>query len=175
VTARHDQLVRVLLKIAGEAGCATRVEPQFTVDDPTEDFAGGLRPDGIIHFPAATVYIDVSVLHPTAAAHATVASKGQLKCAVIREQAKVNKYSRLAAADHASIVPAVMETYGGIGSRFGKLLRRLAKAAADYNGMEYGAFLKRAYTLLSVCLQKGNARVSSEGSLLARTGTWRRI
>lgn len=175
VIVRHDELVRTLIKIANEAGCTTQVEPQYSRDDPSGEASGNLRPDGTIHFPTSTVYVDVSVLHPSAPSHVTLAARGKLKSCAAREQSKISKYAAFAAQHHASIVPAVMESYGAMGSLLVKLLKRIAKTAVSFNPnrVRYGQFLARAYALLSVALMKGNARVAMEGGLLARTGTWR--
>ena len=58
-----------------------------------------------------------------------------------------------------TLLPMVFETYGGIAKDGRKLLRLLAGEAAE-DPEAQKAFLSHAYKALSVCLQRGNAKIA---------------
>ncbi len=80
-----------------------------------------------------------------------------------REQAKVAKYSKLAADENATFIPFVMESYGAMGAEARAYLRELRKLAVDNSDMALISYLPQR---LAVALQKGNARVIQQGYAL---------
>ena len=74
------------------------------------------------------VYVDVTVVHPTAATYLARATQGPLRAAASAEAAKNRQYLARAEQENAQFFPFVVETYGG----FGKLARQLVKLISDH-------------------------------------------
>jgi hypothetical protein len=74
------------------------------------------------------IYVDVSVVHPTAVSYRLTASRRTLSTAARAEGTKARQYAERAAAEHADFVPFIIESYGG----FGKQARRFANEIAAH-------------------------------------------
>jgi hypothetical protein len=105
------------------AGGKAWTEPRFQLhhaDDQHTDIRFSLG--------GQLVYVDVTVVHPTAAAYLARATQGPLRAAASAEAAKNRQYLARAEQENAQFFPFVVETYGG----FGKLARQLVKLISDH-------------------------------------------
>ena len=77
---------------------------------------------------AKLFYIDVTVVHPTAASYLHEAAGASLKIAKKAERSKSRQYKDKAKRERATFVPFVMETFGG----FGKCARDFVNLLATF-------------------------------------------
>lgn len=105
------------------------------------------------------LYIDVSVVRPTATSHLSHQAilNRPLTCTRRREADKRKKYDAIARANDYQLIPFVLETYGGIGADASKLLKQLARHSREYSS---ASFLLHARKRLAVTLHSSNANVS---------------
>ena len=66
---------------------------------------------------ARLFYVDVSVVHPTAASYIPTSSRRILATAAAAERRKDAKYLQRAAAENAEFVPFIVESFGGFGNK----------------------------------------------------------
>jgi len=107
------------------------------------------------------LYVDVSITRPTKASSLAASAsvcKDTLVCAKQVAAAKHRKYDAIAAVNGYTMLPFVLESYGGVGIEATRTLQFLAAAAAQPQ-----AFMRHAQQALSVCLQRGNAQVALLG------------
>ncbi len=62
------------------------------------------------------MYVDVTVVHPTAATHLARATQGPLRAAASAEAAKNRQYLARAEQENAQFFPFVVETLAGLAS-----------------------------------------------------------
>jgi hypothetical protein len=119
----HNDIVKVLCSEIERAGGKAWTEPRFQLhhaDDEHTDIRFSLG--------GQLVYVDVTVVHPTAATYLARATQGPLRAAASAEAAKNRQYLARAEQENAQFFPFVVETYGG----FGKLARQLVKLISDH-------------------------------------------
>ena len=119
----HNDIVKVLCSEIERAGGKAWTEPRFQLhhaDDEHTDIRFSLG--------GQLIYVDVTVVHPTAATYLARATQGPLRAAASAEAAKNRQYLARAEQEHAQFFPFVVETYGG----FGKLARQLVKLISDH-------------------------------------------
>ena len=152
---RHKFLAQNIAKWAERAG-AERAETE-PKDLWTHDH---LRPDVDLILGDKRFLVDVAVIHPTCPSH-IVEARNALGGAAEMVHVKEEKYAQMAASIKATVLPAVMETFGAISEP----LLELFKDIANYSSMNpYGLWSRHEiYTGLlldnSMILQKWNARV----------------
>jgi len=118
----HNDIVKVLCSEIERAGGKAWTEPRFQLhhaDDEHTDIRFSLG--------GQLVYVDVTVVHPTAATYLARATQGPLRAAASAEAAKNRQYLARAEQENAQFFPFAVETYGG----FGKLARQLVKLISD--------------------------------------------
>ena len=119
----HNDIVKVLCSEIERAGGKAWTEPRFQLhhsDDEHTDIRFSLG--------GQLIYVDVTVVHPTAATYLARATQGPLRAAASAEAAKNRQYLARAEQEHAQFFPFVVETFGG----FGKLARQLVKLISDH-------------------------------------------
>ena len=176
VNDRHNRIVYAVSAIAAAAGFRLQIEPPFPWVQPrsadhsrSHDTKSGDREHGDLLLTRANqrILIDVSVTRPTAAsirsAHRDVATTPLVAAAVV-EKKKHNLYDAKCRHHGWTLVPFVMETYGGMGKEALKLLGTLSHAAINLKPLlAPHEFFSDACNAVSVALQSGNADVASAG------------
>lgn len=108
------------------------------------------------------LYVDVSVTHPAQSAllrgREPPVTRQLLVAATRVEEQKARKYAQCAAYAGETVVPFVLETYGGIGPQALRLVNKLAACMAADERTEYK---ERVLDMLAVALAKGNYLVES--------------
>jgi hypothetical protein len=160
-TLRHDLLKSDLHSLLTEASATAIVEGSAYSSAYRASGAEVDRKRGdLTIFLAGRQHLtDVSVAHPCGVATLSGAAATQLSAADARVQEKVDKYGAIAARGGMVFVPFVMETYGAAVKAVHGLIKQLAGNAQSNHGMDSAAFTRRAKSILSVTLQKGNCRV----------------
>jgi hypothetical protein len=165
VEARHDDLAGVLGQLARSVGCYVSLEPNnhqrpdsYGAHHDDEGF--DKHADLLILKHDRRLYVDVSVTRPT--------NKSNLQQAMIawtplhstkrRASEKHARYAEIAAINGYETVAFTIETYGGLAHESCQLLRTLASFAPSELGGE-AEFLAHAHRMISICLQRGNARI----------------
>jgi hypothetical protein len=171
---RHNHVVNVVAKLADQAGVYKSVEPRHTMDTASERKQA--RPDveltGTSH--AATLSVDVSIIHPSARTYVARAARQALSAAANRERDKCRKYDPLLAEVRAAtgakitFAPLVFESFGAPGKSVEAVVKWLASEAAATSSMRVDfptakAFMAHAYRALSVAVQVGNAKMYLKG------------
>ena len=121
----HNEIARLLARYISKAGGRAWLEPRFQIraeDDQHTDVK--------FVFGPIMGYIDVYVVHPTAASYLRRAT-APLRIAAEVEAMKNAKYAARAAADHALFFPFVVETFGGLGDCAREFIRLLTRQAAE--------------------------------------------
>ncbi len=77
------------------------------------------------------VLVDVTIGKPTCQTYQYHCSEEQLRCTVMAEHRKTNKYSAMAETQNAKFIPFAVEMYGGLGKSAKKLLNKISKCARD--------------------------------------------
>jgi hypothetical protein len=151
VRFRHDAIVRTLGVQISHAGGVVQVEPyDLQVDH-------GVRPDLTALLISSNLAADAQITHPACATHCRRASTKGLWAAEQSEKAKCSRYVSMASVEGLDFYPFSMESFGGIGSKSSKLLKLVAKQSALTPGCSVS--LSYLVQTLSVCLQRGNARI----------------
>jgi len=187
LTLRHNSIVSTLAQLATEAGWHVTVEPNdhlrpvaapaaaaaSTVDataaaervscsDEPESDHWNRHGDLLLLRHGVKLYIDVSCTRPTnssSLASQPAVTHTPLVSTVIRAQQKMRKYTPIAEANGYTLLPFVVETYGGMGKEALRVLQYLAAHSPDSPQQ----FLRHAHASLSVVLQRGNALVALIG------------
>ncbi len=115
ITVRHDKVTNLTGAFSRSNGVPVHIE--------VNDY-DGCRPDAEFAFCNSRVLGDVSITHPLAPSILPHASRA-LGAAGLRAASKVSKFGPVAAADGATFVPLILETYGGMHSAFTDLLNRI--------------------------------------------------
>ena len=106
------------------AGGRAWVEPRFKLQ-----YSDDQHTDIKFVFGATVGYVDVSVVHPTAATYVGNAQRGPLRAAQTIGRSKDRQYLARATSEHASFYPFVLETYWGFGRRARELIRVICQHA----------------------------------------------
>lgn len=185
-STRHHGIVNVILatvyqdphsRLRGLNG--SREVPVAAVFPPKPDAPEGfIRADiseSVRDKPQHKVVLDVTVTHPQAAKILTLTTiEGQGAAAAAAEKVKDTKYGKFHAIPEGGLVPIALETYGTMGKRGDRHLRKLVRdfvrpvewldAPPDGGGPKfvdhggrYSIFLRRLREHISVKLQRGNA------------------
>jgi hypothetical protein len=120
---RHNQIMKALVNAVEMAGGKAWLEPRFQIHH-TDDEHTDIR----VALGAKLFYIDVTVVHPTAASYLHEAVGASLKIAKKAERSKSRQYKDKAKHARATFVPFVMETFGG----FGKCARDFVNLLATF-------------------------------------------
>jgi len=162
-TQRHNDTMDVVMGLARSVGYTAIREPNHHLR-PESMQRGALdynaHGDILLLKHDERLYLDVSVTRPTSAtnlARAAITSE-PLIAAKRREREKHAMYDELCALNDYTMVPFVLETYGGLGAEAHALLVKLGRHAEDGSH-----FLRHALNRLSVVLQAGNATVAHTG------------
>ena len=104
------------------------------------------------------LYVDVTVTRPTGQTNLAIPGvlHKPLWSTKVPTRKKLAKYRDIAEANQYTLVPFVMESYGGIAPDAAKLLARLSKHCEEYEPAE---FLRHAHDRLSACMQTSNANI----------------
>ncbi|MCP4539377.1 MAG: hypothetical protein GY832_19750 [Chloroflexi bacterium] len=173
---RHDPMRDLLLSVASTvAGLYVKPEPLMP---------NGTALDGqVTMVTAPETYFDISIVCPEAPSYIMAAAGGPIAATRPREMVKRQKYEPLFNDPHpdnpladAEFVPVVYTAHGGVCDAGRRFIKDLAFEASDYRGdlQPYSSGLQAYGTvaaLMSVALQKGNARVLSRArQLMAHRG-----
>jgi hypothetical protein len=185
LTLRHNAIVSSLGQLATEAGWHVTVEPndhlrpiaaaaaaapslaevaaadRVSCSDVPELEHWNRHGDLLLLRHGVKLYIDVSCTRPTNASSLALpaVTHTPLISTVSRAQQKMRKYTPIAEANGYTLLPFVVETYGGMGKEALRVLQYLAAHAPD----SPQKFLRHAHASLSVVLQRGNALVALIG------------
>lgn len=160
-THRHNALMDELASWIRQLGGFTQLEPAQLGDNRT-------RPDTDSIIGNSRIVTDVSVVHPLAASHVSVAARRELATAEAREQAKRNKYDGMVQARGAKFFPVVLETTGGMGKDCALALASIISAAKNCSRWAPREVVHGIRSRLSVAVLRWNASIISEGLWRAR-------
>jgi hypothetical protein len=158
-TQRHNMVLNSVMKLYRELGYTTLLEPYV----PTGFRRTRLKPDATCRSNDPLIMsnmVDVSITHPSSSSYVNVA-QGVLGAASRREKEKSNKYSVVAASEHLTFLPLVMETSGCYGRAFHRLLSEMAKTAERCHFMPMKEYLCYARRSITFSFHRGNALVVS--------------
>jgi hypothetical protein len=106
------------------------------------------------------LYIDVTVVRPSSTTvlknHPRIENT-PLFATIHTAKTKHTKYDAIARVNDYTMIPFVLESYGGFGKEAVKLLLTLAGHSKEYTPKQ---FLTHAYNRLSVALQSSNANIA---------------
>ena len=99
------------------------LEPRFQLegDDQHTDIRVALG--------SRLIYVDVSVVHPTAASYVAASSRWSLATARAAESRKSRQYLQRAVDENAEFVPFIVESFGGFGDRARAFVNQIAAYA----------------------------------------------
>jgi hypothetical protein len=125
-----------------------------------------LRVDAEVTLDDKFYQIDVSIVHPTATSHipAALSSKPGQKTMPLtvgrkREAEKIKKYAAKAAREHATFIPFVAETYGGICEQALEFIKTVSTFADDTQTCwSHAEFRNEWLDSIAIAIQRGNAR-----------------
>jgi len=122
---RHDTIeVQLVETIRDGVGIAYRQQHNLPAAERTV-------PDLVIYLGNVAYLCDVTVVDTLADSNLTTASRGPAKLADAAAKAKVDKYSLVAAAMHATHRPFAVESMGGLSDSAQQLLREIHNAASS--------------------------------------------
>ena len=175
VSRRHHRLVHQLAVLAKSVGFHTTIEPNFPAIITTTTHPATNKPtyvkeqsrdrgDLLLIRGNQVILIDVSVTRPTSATNLTLTRTKDVTiqpgiAALAVEQRKHARYDEECKKHGWSLIPFVLESYGGLGKEAKKLLLDMAELADSPL-----AFIQHARNALSVSLQCGNADISLLGT-----------
>jgi hypothetical protein len=154
---RHDEIVDKLADAIQRAGGQAWIEPR-------QDFLDDRRRTDIFAMLGAKAYhIDVCVTHPTSRSYITQACQGSLASTSRAVQRKRRRFGALAAAEGATLVPFIVETFGGFGNEARALISDIAIYAAN-NSPAWPEYETRLTIRSEIhkALFEGNLRVANE-------------
>src|SRR6185436_1217236 len=147
--SRHDTLLQLLVAFLRDAGLQPIPEAQVE---------SGERPDLRLSLDGRTLFLDISVTHPTSPSALRVhRSSRALGAARQREYEKKQKYAELAVCESAEFIPLVVESTGALGEGFRQFLRRIASRVRDgeFAGASPSQVEKFLISALTIALQRG--------------------
>lgn len=158
VRERHDQIVETVAYISRMLEFSCRIEPyEYQVDHSR-------RPDLAITKYNSRTMVDVSVTHPLSPSLISVRRPAE-----VRERQKVQLYQSLANIEGYQFYPFVTTSFGWIPTLSQNLLRSFLYPVAERNSHHSCSIsLPKAFQMISVALQRGNAQVALQGILHAR-------
>jgi len=168
LTQRHNNLVQVLMDTAINAGFTAIREPNSHIrpegiaeQDPLSD-RYNLHADLLLLRHDLKLYIDVTVTRPTCLSQCSRPYVRNIPLSSTRTPAanKRSKYTDISKANGYTLIPFVVESYGGLGPDATSLLKRLSHYSREYTPR---AFLLHARKRLSVTLQSSNANIALMG------------
>jgi hypothetical protein len=145
-----------------DATAAAKLADRVSCSDEPESDHWNRHGDLLLLRHGIKLYIDVSCTRPTNASSLSsqpAVTHTPLISTVVRAQQKMRKYTPIAQANGYTLLPFVVETYGGMGKEALRVLQYLAAHAPDSPQV----FLRHAHSSLSVVLQRGNALVALIG------------
>lgn len=155
VNLRHDLIKHTIAKLATKANIHTIVEPLIFTDTSQ-------RPDVEFILGTQSVFIDVSIVHPTSATY--VKMKGPHAGTKQREKKKNHDYKQRIEDEGAAFFPFVLDTYGYFAPQtedFLKLLVTEAQKATPW--FSVGSVTKHwKHTIVSTLL-RGNSLILRRG------------
>ena len=174
VTARHSDLMAAVMSLARSVGFYASREPndharpaelEYRKDTVSiEEYNS--HADILLLKHNLKIYVDVSVVRSTSPSKIT---KGRtdvpLAAATYRARDKHRKYDRICEVNGYTNIPFVLESNGGLSHEAAKLLRLLSLHSVDISPREW---LTHAHKVISVVLQRGNARLA-QGGMHAQT------
>jgi len=163
VTARHDNVVRLLAHLFRTAGGIVHIEPRsFNADR--------VRPDLEVIMSDRMVFLDVAVAHAAAPSRRSTAP---LAAARAIENTKRAKYGHLAARQGAVFLAFAVDLRS-LRAQAEQVIRLINSQSARFSFGPRGA-RDRALPaqLLAVAIQKGNALIARYGALAARSAARR--
>ena len=170
VTQRHNNLMHTLAELARSVGFYCILEPNLHLrpEKPqgsltTDEDHYNRHADILMIKHNQQLYIDVAVTRPTQASNLgqQLIQMSPLHSTKSIEREKHRKYDDIAKLNHYTMIPFVMESYGGMGKEAEKLLRKLSAHAHEW--MEPREFLLYARQRIAVTLQSANANISLLG------------
>ena len=174
VLQRHNNIMQVLMDLGVAAGFIATREPNDHVR-PAGQAQPGMRnfnahADILFQRHDTRLYVDVTVTRPTAASALLLDKNKSFAQLALRQSnkralVKHSMYDDIAAVNGYTMVPFVMETYGALGAEAHALLKLFARHVTEFKPR---AFLRHAYTRLSVALQSGNALIAENGVHMLR-------
>ena len=156
VRFRHDALVQTVARFARDMGAAV------TVEDYDMQHDHGVRPDLTISIGARNALVDVSVTHSLSPSLLNVNNP-----AVRRERAKTARYEEMAILEDCAFFPFVADSFGFIPPRSQDLLRKFL-FPADERSNASPVSIEAMFRMISVALQRGNARIALQGVFRTR-------
>jgi hypothetical protein len=166
VTVRHNNLCSVLMDLAHLVGFHAVREPNAHVRPPeiaalpanSEKY--NQHADLLLLKHDLKLYIDVTVVRPSSTTvlknHPRIENT-PLVATIHTAKTKHTKYDAIARVNDYTMIPFVLESYGGFGKEAVKLLLTLAGHSKEYTPKQ---FLTHAYHRLSVALQSSNANLA---------------
>jgi hypothetical protein len=174
VTARHSDLMSAVMSLARSVGFYASREPNDHARPDELEFRKAevsideynAHADILLLKHHLKLYVDVSVVRSTSPSKtASGRTDVPLAAASYRARDKHRKYDRICEVNGYTNMPFVLESNGGLSHEASKLLRLLSKHAVDVTPREW---LAHAYSVISVVLQQGNARLA-QGGMHAQT------
>eukprot|EP00005_Dracoamoeba_jomungandri_P008786 CAMPEP_0174275236 /NCGR_PEP_ID=MMETSP0439-20130205/59713_1 /TAXON_ID=0 /ORGANISM="Stereomyxa ramosa, Strain Chinc5" /LENGTH=1043 /DNA_ID=CAMNT_0015367321 /DNA_START=1318 /DNA_END=4450 /DNA_ORIENTATION=- len=126
VTDRHDSIKYTLALLAGQAGMQAHIEPT-TFNNSHE------HPDLRIIAGTQVIYLDVSIVHPTAQSYLKYGAEKDGYACANREKEKDRMYKERIEAQGDTFFPFVLESYGRFGSQALKVLDIFVKEALKHS------------------------------------------
>jgi hypothetical protein len=171
---RHNHIVTTIDSLAQLAGVTTRVELTQPTYDALLSRTRKLRPDLLLIGSSATYLVDVACCHPLSPSRVARGmfprndSDRTLRAIVQLEQAKTNKYHRLATRLGHQFLPFACDVYGAIGKRGHDLISWLAREGAACgrlsDTLQRQQFTRLAYARLSIAIQRATAICAVDGA-----------
>jgi hypothetical protein len=174
VTARHSDLMSAVMSLARSVGFYASREPNDHARPDELEFRKAevsideynSHADILLLKHHLKLYVDVSVVRSTSPSKtASGRTDVPLAAASYRARDKHRKYDRICEVNGYTNMPFVLESNGGLSHEASKLLCLLSKHAVDVTPREW---LAHAYSVISVVLQQGNARLA-QGGMHAQT------
>lgn len=153
---RHKSVLNALHRIGEASGAYTQIEyrpPRQHGSVPKR-----IRPDVSMVGSDLALLSDVAIVTPTAKSYVAKSSKTALAAAKIVGDRKSAKYRALAAAEHKSFLPFVVESYGAMGSAANTLIDQLDQHHKNTESDSDWSLKKWANRIISVSIQRGNGR-----------------
>lgn len=146
-THRHDRVKMVLAEFLRRAGGFVLVEKSVDLDSSR-------RLDLVVTSSIGDHHIDVSVVHPLAAAYCAKPEKA----IEIREKQKMEKYRADARAAGAVFCPAVVDVFGKFGAGMRQVVDLVGSIAANLPHDPQKRLMQELGEALAFALQKGNVQ-----------------
>ena len=110
--------------------------------------------------------VDVSIVNPTAPSHVSQSSRTLLATANTTAARKEQKYKAMAAAKKMTVVPFILEAYGGMHKQASTFLTALVKQAQQYSGDQLPTkMISLATSAISAAVHRGNANIILRGRI----------